>query len=385
MALKTDVKALTYVLNRKFRKHKTYKLFSAKQKIHMVNVKVLNVSKKFGKLEVLKNISFEIKDREIFVIIGPSGSGKSTLLRIIAGLEFPDQGQVLFDEVDVTSIPANRRGIGMVFQDYAVWPHMSVEENVRFVIKNKKDADEIVRKSLEMVGLLHKMKNMPSQLSGGELQRVAIARALAVNPKILLLDEPLSNLDEKIRKELLIELIDIIKENRLTALFVTHSQEEAFEIGDRIAVLNRGQLEQVGSATELIENPSTQFVASFIGENLVLKARLVKALSPNSFILNIEGMGEVYVTTRNQLQSPSENLTFIYRINTLELANEKTPDSFMAKVISKKVVGNTAKYYLETENGLRFSITVPATSGNEITDSVVYLRFAPNRGYIFSS
>lgn len=352
----------------------------------MVNVKVIDINKKFGKLEVLKKINFEINDKEIFVIIGPSGSGKSTLLRIIAGLEFPDSGKVLFDDIDVTAIPANKRGIGMVFQDYAVWPHMSVEDNVKFVIKDKNNADEVVKKSLEMVGLFNKRKNMPNQLSGGELQRVAIARALAVNPKILLLDEPLSNLDEKIRKELLIELLDIIKENKLTALFVTHSQEEAFEIGDRIAVLNKGELEQIGTASELIENPKTPFVAMFIGENLVLKAKLLKPIDSNNFMLDIENIGEITVTTKNSLENPKENLLFIYRINNLDVSKEKTPDSFEANVISNKIIGNNVKYYLETPSGLRFSISLSGLNPHNFNDSAkVYIRFVPNKGYIFNS
>jgi len=352
----------------------------------MVNVKVENISKKFGKHEVLKNINFEIKDKEIFVIIGPSGSGKSTLLRIIAGLEFPDEGKVLFDETDVTAIPANKRGLGMVFQDYAVWPHMSVEDNVKFVIKDKNNADEIAKRALEMVGLFNKRKNMPNQLSGGELQRVAIARALAVNPKILLLDEPLSNLDEKIRKELLIELIDIIKENKLTALFVTHSQEEAFEIGDRIAVLNKGQLEQTGTPAELIENPKTIFVATFIGENLVFKAKLLKQLTSNSFMLNLENLGEITITTKNELINPSENLVFVYRINNLEVSKEITPDSFEANVISKKIIGNNVRYYLETPSKLRFFISISGSNSDDFTDSSkVYVRFLPNKGYLFNA
>jgi len=352
----------------------------------MVNVKVVNISKKFGKHEVLRNINFEIKDKEIFVIIGPSGSGKSTLLRIIAGLEFPDEGKVLFDDTDVTSIPANKRGLGMVFQDYAVWPHMSVEDNVKFVIKDKNNADEIAKRALEMVGLLNKRKNMPNQLSGGELQRVAIARALAVNPKILLLDEPLSNLDEKIRKELLIELINIIKENKLTALFVTHSQEEAFELGDRIAVLNKGQIEQIGTPSELIDNPKTPFVATFIGENLVFKAKLLRQLTSNSFILNLENLGEITITTKNELINPSENLVFVYRINNLEVSKEKTPDSIEANVISKKIIGNNVRYYLETPSKLRFSISLSGSNSDYFTDSSkVYVRFLPNKGYLFNA
>jgi len=181
-------------------------------------------------------------------------------------------------------------------------------------------------------------------------------------------------------------LIDIIKENKLTALFVTHSQEEAFEIGDRIAVLNKGQLEQTGTPAELIDNPKTIFVATFIGENLVFKAKLLKQLTSNSFMLNLENLGEITITTKNELINPSENLVFVYRINNLEVSKEITPDSFEANVISKKIIGNNVRYYLETPSKLRFFISISGSNSDDFTDSSkVYVRFLPNKGYLFNA
>ncbi len=348
----------------------------------MTKVQLVNINKSYGKLEVLKNINLTIEDRELFVVIGPSGSGKSTLLRIIAGLEYPDSGKVLFDGVDVTSIPANRRGIGMIFQDYAVWPHMSVEDNVKFVVKDR-DPDKVVSEVLETVGLLHKRKNMPSQLSGGELQRVAIARALAVNPRILLLDEPLSNLDEKIRKELVVELVDIIKENKLTAIFVTHSQEEAFEIGDRIAVINKGAIEQVGNSSDLIENPSTAFVASFIGDNLVLNGS-IKQVEGSSYRITFEEFGELTIDPKNQVSlSPGDRVIFIYRKDKLLVSGEPSGEGWVeCKLIEKKNVGYLVKYYIEAPNNIRLAV---AAQNDQPLQNRVFVKFAPKSGYLYKA
>lgn len=348
----------------------------------LTKVQLVSITKNYGNLEVLKNINLTVEDKELFVVIGPSGSGKSTLLRVIAGLEYPDSGKVLFDGVDVTAIPANKRGIGMIFQDYAVWPHMSVEDNIKFVVKDK-DPDSVVTRVLETVGLLHKRKSMPSQLSGGELQRVAIARALAVNPKILLLDEPLSNLDEKIRKELLVELVNIIKENRLTAIFVTHSQEEAFEIGDRIAVINKGVIEQVGSPSDLIENPATVFVASFIGDNLVLEG-VLKQVQGNSYLVSFEGFGNLTVMPKNQPSvRPGDRVVFVYRKDRLLVSGEAAGEGWVeCKLIEKKNVGYSVKYYIEAPNNIK--LAVAAQNGAAFQDKI-FIKFAPSSGYLYKA
>ncbi|MGC8565221.1 MAG: ABC transporter ATP-binding protein [Thermoplasmata archaeon] len=326
----------------------------------MVTVEVNHLNKNFGKLRVLNDINLKINNGELFVVIGPSGSGKSTLLRIIAGLESPDSGNVLFDGVDVTTIPPNKRGIGMVFQDYAIWPHMNVEQNIKFVIKNKKpeEEEEILKDVLETVGLLSKRKNRPSELSGGELQRVAIARALAVKPRLFLMDEPLSNLDEKIRKELLVEILDIVKENNLTTLFVTHSQEEAFEIGDKIAVINKGVIEQMGMSDELINTPYSSFVAKFIGDNLVLDGKLID-MKGDVATIELNNLGIVKVIPKNRPDlNEGESILLIVRMNDLKISDENPNNSFKVKIISKKIIKDKVKAYFETPNLIRIGLEI---------------------------
>lgn len=350
----------------------------------MVTVEVNHLNKNFGKLQVLKDVNLKINDGELFVVIGPSGSGKSTLLRIIAGLESPDSGNVLFDGVDVTTIPPNRRGIGMVFQDYAIWPHMTVEQNIKFVIKNKKheEEEEIVKDVLETVGLLSKRKNRPSELSGGEMQRVAIARALAVKPRLFLMDEPLSNLDEKIRKELLVEILDIVKENKLTTLFVTHSQEEAFEIGDKIAVINRGVIEQLGTPDELTNSPNTSFVARFIGDNLVLEGK-VTSINQNHVLIELDEIGSISVSPKNRTDAlEGDRILLIVRMNDLRI-NERQPDnSFKVKVISKKIIRDKVKAYFETSNMIRIAMEIDSSwKGN--SNDYTFLEIPENRAFIF--
>lgn len=350
----------------------------------MVTVEVNHLNKNFGKLQVLKDVNLKINDGELFVVIGPSGSGKSTLLRIIAGLESPDSGNVLFDGVDVTTIPPNRRGIGMVFQDYAIWPHMTVEQNIKFVIKNKKheEEEEIVKDVLETVGLLSKRKNRPSELSGGEMQRVAIARALAVKPRLFLMDEPLSNLDEKIRKELLVEILDIVKENKLTTLFVTHSQEEAFEIGDKIAVINRGVIEQLGIPDELTNSPNTSFVARFIGDNLVLEGK-VRSINQNHVLIELDEIGSISVSPKNRTDAlEGDRILLIVRMNDLRI-NERQPDnSFKVKVISKKIIRDKVKAYFETSNMIRIAMEIDSSwKGN--SNDYTFLEIPENRAFIF--
>jgi len=354
------------------------------ERFGMVTVEVNHLNKNFGKLQVLKDVNLKINDGELFVVIGPSGSGKSTLLRIIAGLESPDSGNVLFDGVDVTTIPPNRRGIGMVFQDYAIWPHMTIEQNIKFVIKNKKheEEEEIVKDVLETVGLLSKRKNRPSELSGGEMQRVAIARALAVKPRLFLMDEPLSNLDEKIRKELLVEILDIVKENKLTTLFVTHSQEEAFEIGDKIAVINRGVIEQLGIPDELTNSPNTSFVARFIGDNLVLEGK-VTSINQNHVLIELDEIGSISVSPKNRTDAlEGDRILLIVRMNDLRI-NERQPDnSFKVKVINKKIIRDKVKAYFETSNMIRIAMEIDSSwKGN--SNDYTFLEIPENRAFIF--
>jgi len=246
----------------------------------MVDVKLENIVKTFGETVALKGIDLHIKAGELFTLLGPSGCGKSTTLRIIAGLDFPDSGTIYFGDEEVTYLPSSKRGAVLVFQNYALWPHMTVFDNVAYGLKLKKLSKDEIRKKVEWALELVKLKGFedryPTQLSGGQQQRVAIARALVVEPKVLLLDEPLSNLDAKLRLEMRSEIRRIQRELGITVIYVTHDQEEAMAISDRIAVMNVGTVEQVGTPKEIYESPRTEFVASFMGKTNVIPARVVE-------------------------------------------------------------------------------------------------------------
>ncbi|MBL0124587.1 MAG: ABC transporter ATP-binding protein [Betaproteobacteria bacterium] len=236
-----------------------------------MRISVQGLTKRFGKNEVVSNISFDIGEGELFTLLGPSGCGKTTLLRLIAGFYAPDEGEIRFDDRRVNEMPPHERGIGMVFQNYALWPHMTVSDNIAYGLKLQKIEAATIGKRVESV--LEKVKlgglgdRYPGQLSGGQQQRVALARALVLNPKILLLDEPLSNLDAKIRIQVRAEIRKLQKELGITTVYVTHDQEEALTLSDRIAVFNLGKVLQIGPPKELYERPGSRFVADFIGIN----------------------------------------------------------------------------------------------------------------------
>jgi sulfate/thiosulfate transport system ATP-binding protein len=232
-------------------------------------IAVEDISKRFGTFEALHGVSLEIPSGSLTALLGPSGSGKSTLLRIIAGLETPDSGRVIISENEATDLPPQKRGIGFVFQHYAAFKHMSVRDNVAFGLKvRKRPKPEIAKRVDELlgiVGLAGYADRYPSQLSGGQRQRMALARALAVEPDVLLLDEPFGALDAKVRAELREWLRRLHDEVHVTTVLVTHDQEEAMEVADRIAVLHEGQVEQVGAPRDLYEHPATPFVMGFLG------------------------------------------------------------------------------------------------------------------------
>ena len=236
------------------------------------------LTKRYGKLPAVDNVSLSIADGELYTLLGPSGCGKSTLLRLVAGFIEADEGEIRFDERVVTPVPAHERGIGMVFQNYALWPHMTVFDNVAYGLRlrdTKADAlRERVGAMLERVKLGGLDQRYPGQLSGGQQQRVALARALVLNPRILLLDEPLSNLDAKIRVQVRAEIRTLQQSLGITTLYVTHDQEEALTMSDRIAVIEHGQIRQVGTPRDLYERPASRFVADFIGTNNLLEGTI---------------------------------------------------------------------------------------------------------------
>ena len=240
-------------------------------------VRITDLEKHYGSVAAVAGLSLDLKAGEFTAILGPSGSGKTTVLMCMAGFEHPDRGDIFVDGRSVTGIPTNRRNIGMVFQRYALFPHMTVAENIAFPLRmrriKKQRIADLVRKTLDNVRLSGLEGRMPSQLSGGQQQRVALARALVYEPPLLLLDEPLSALDKKLREEMQIELKELHQRLGITMVFVTHDQQEALTMADRIAVMNEGRLEQVGRPNELYEEPATEFVAGFLGESNRLVGR----------------------------------------------------------------------------------------------------------------
>ncbi len=238
-------------------------------------VELKNINKTYGSYQASRNVDFGIEKGKLIGLLGPSGSGKTTILRMIAGLETPDSGEIIIDGKVVNDVPASERGIGFVFQNYALFRYMTVYDNVAFGLKvqkvDRKTIDTRVRELVKLVGLEGLEKRYPSQLSGGQRQRVAFARALAPNPQVLLLDEPFAAIDAKIRQELRSWLKEMIEKLGITSIFVTHDQDEAIEVADEIIIINAGRIEQKGTPVEVYRNPETAFTASFFGQPSILE------------------------------------------------------------------------------------------------------------------
>ena len=297
-------------------------------------VSILGVLKDFGNFRAVDDVSIEIRSNEFFTLLGPSGCGKTTLLRMLAGFEAPSAGRILLDGADISALPPNKRPINTVFQNYALFPHMTVAENIGFGLKMLgKPAAEIastVDEMLRLVRLEHAGNRAVTQLSGGQQQRVALARALAPRPKLLLLDEPLSALDLKLRKSMQIELKRLQQETEITFIFVTHDQEEALTMSDRIAVMNGGKVLQIGSAHEIYEHPADRFVAGFIGETNFLEGELTGSA---------DGAGTVHLrcgpTVEAQTAKSVANsgaVTIVVRPEQLEVVAPGSPQAVDATV-----------------------------------------------------
>ncbi|MDR1219595.1 MAG: ABC transporter ATP-binding protein [Treponema sp.] len=346
------------------------------------DVIIKDVSKSFGDFRVLNNINLTIHKGEFFSLLGPSGCGKTTLLRIIAGFESPDFGVVMFDDKDVLSDPPNRRQSNTVFQNYALFPHLTVYENVAFPLRLKKtpkeSVDPKVKEYLKLVQLEGHAQKKPNQLSGGQKQRVAIARALINEPRVLLLDEPLSALDAKLRQHMLIELDQIHDKIGITFIYVTHDQTEALSVSDRIAVMNSGDVLQVGTPYEIYESPSTDFVARFIGETNLFDGAatsVTKLDKPDKngdieymVELDIPALGMVKVTTVDMVKV-GQTVSFTVRPEKILISTEKPPSKredinlFQGVVDEPIYSGFQTKFYVKAA---RPSESATSTAGSLI-------------------
>ena len=386
-------------------------------------VTIDHVSKRFGDFIALDDINFTIKPGEFFSLLGPSGCGKTTLLRIIAGFEFPDEGAVLFDDTNVIPFQANKRHSNTVFQTYALFPHMSVYDNIAFPLRlkkiDKKTIDQKVKEYVHLVQLDQHLYKKPNQLSGGQKQRVAIARALINEPKVLLLDEPLSALDAKLRANLLIDLDALHDKIGITFIYVTHDQSEALAVSDRIAVMNAGHVLQVGTPYEIYESPATQFVAQFIGETNLFESTVVKCeeykvpgkadiehmvtLNTPALGLQAQLKGDTQATkeedknilvTDYEHTEPGQKVAFTIRPEKIKITLEE-PDVKGRKDINvfKGIVeepiytGFQSKFYVRLENGTIVKVFKQHSNyqedGPEIEwKDTVYISWSAEDGYI---
>ena len=309
------------------------------------------LSKSFGATRVLSDLSLDVNGGEIVALLGRSGSGKSTLLRLVAGFEEPDRGVIRVAGRDVGGLPANRRGFGMVFQSYALFPHLTVGENVAFGLESlrwpKAEIESRVPEMLRLVDLDGFSKRPVSAISGGQQQRVALARALASRPRLLMLDEPLSNLDPSLRERTRAELRAAIREVGITTLLVTHEQEEAFDVGDRVALLNDGRLEQVATPRDLYERPETRFVAEFVGRSSPLPGRLEVSGSALRVRLELGEGSPTWPAESSKGTEPGARVDLLVRPEALELREARGADAVAARVIAERYGG--ASSYLIVE------------------------------------
>lgn len=335
----------------------------------MSDLKLTNIAKSFGKTQVLKGAELTIRSGEFVSLLGASGCGKTTLLRIVAGLETVSSGKVEIDGVDVTNLPPEKRDIAMMFQSYALLPHMTVAENVRFPLRMRRqgarnEQHERVKAALETVQLSHLAKRMPRQLSGGQQQRVALARAIVSNPKVLLLDEPLSNLDARLREEMQVELIEIHRRIGLTTLFVTHDQDEALSLSDRVVLMNAGAIEQEGTPREIYDAPATAYASSFLGS-----ANLVPATISGGIATLADGQ-----TLAVPPGATSGVVTLALRQENVDIVAD---GELTATVVTRVYLGSRNRYILDVA-GQKISVVAPASVMLE-PGTKARLRVAPER------
>lgn len=366
-----------------------------------VVLELKDLVKSFGETEVLKGVSLAIEEGEFVTFLGSSGCGKTTILRIIAGLEYPDEGSVLIEEKDMENLGPEKRNVNMVFQNYALFPHMNVEQNIGYGLKIKGVAkDEIKRRVKEMLKLvqLEGFENRkPSAMSGGQRQRVAIARALINNPKVLLLDEPLGALDLQLRRQMQIELKHLQKELGITFVYITHDQEEAINMSDRIVILNNGVIEQVGTPAEIYDDPKTAYVARFVGSANILAGNVVDVTAEGVILEN--SFGTMNGRFRREMQGDSEAteagsmewtkdkagtcgvhvgdpLTLAVRSENIELSREPKSSVYLEGMVAEtSFAGGMLRVAVKTADGTEITISRHGINSDLAIGEHVYMEW----------
>jgi sulfate/thiosulfate transport system ATP-binding protein len=315
-----------------------------------MSIQVRNIKKSFGSFQALNDITFNLEEGELISLLGPSGSGKTTLLRIIAGLETPEEGEILFHHSETTSIPVKDRNIGFVFQHYALFRQMTVAENIGFSLKMKgvpkKERDARIEELLHLIQLESLANRYPSQLSGGQKQRVALARALASRPKVLLLDEPFGALDANVRKDLRKWLRNLHKEIHVTSIMVTHDQEEAFEVSDKVVILNQGRLQQIGKPDEVFHQPANAFVMKFLGNVNIFHGRVE---SGKAYLGGLEF----------SLSEQSDKAQLYIRPHEWDILLDHTESDIEAEIVYLNAASSIVKIDLVSKEGQELQVDIP--------------------------
>ena len=347
-----------------------------------VNIKIENAQKRYGDNIIIENLSLDIKQGEFFTLLGPSGCGKTTLLRMIAGFNSIEKGDFYFNEKRINDLDPAKRNIGMVFQNYAIFPHLTVEQNVEFGLKNRKVSKEEMKaeteKFLKLMQIDEYRDRMPERLSGGQQQRVALARALVIKPDVLLMDEPLSNLDAKLRVEMRTAIKEIQNSIGITTVYVTHDQEEAMAVSDRIAVMKDGEIQHLGQPKDIYQRPANLFVATFIGKTNVLNGNL------NGSILKVAGK---YDVTLNNIKDKNikGNVVISIRPEEFVIDENQTKDGIKAFIDSSVFLGLNTHYFAHLESGEKIEIVQESKIDSIIPKGAeVYLKIKQDKINVFT-
>lgn len=347
-----------------------------------VNIKIENAQKRYGDNIIIENLSLDIKQGEFFTLLGPSGCGKTTLLRMIAGFNSIEKGDFYFNEKRINDLDPSKRNIGMVFQNYAIFPHLTVEQNVEFGLKNRKVSKEEMKvetdKFLKLMQIDEYRDRMPERLSGGQQQRVALARALVIKPDVLLMDEPLSNLDAKLRVEMRTAIKEIQNSIGITTVYVTHDQEEAMAVSDRIAVMKDGEIQHLGQPKDIYQRPANLFVATFIGKTNVLNGDL------NGSILKVAGKYDISLNNIKD-KNVKGNVVISIRPEEFVIDENQTKDGIKVFIDSSVFLGLNTHYFAHLESGEKIEIVQESKIDSIIPKGTeVYLKVKQDKINVFT-